>query len=180
MDEIGRGTSTYDGLSIAWAIVEYLVHEENKKAKTLFATHYHELTMLEDLEGVKNYKVLVEEYQDEIIFMKKVTEGAAQSSYGIYAAKIAGAPNKVIRRASEILKKLEAEASIQVENIELNTHKSKDILPFYDNSNKNNINNTTEEKMKESEIEKEIKELNINNITPIDAINLINKWKNMI
>ena len=173
MDEIGRGTSTYDGLSIAWAIVEYLVHEENKKAKTLFATHYHELTMLEDLEGVKNYKVLVEEYKDEIIFMKKVTEGAAQSSYGIYAAKIAGAPNKVIKRAGEILKKLEADASIQVENIELNTEKSKDILPFYDN-------NIIEEKIKESEIEKEIKELNINNITPLDAINLISKWKNMI
>ena len=164
----GRGTSTYDGLSIAWAIVEYLVHEENKKAKTLFATHYHELTMLEDLEGVKNYKVLVEEYKDEIIFMKKVTEGAAQSSYGIYAAKIAGAPNKVIKRATEILKKLEADASIQVENIELNTQKSKDILPLYE-----------EPKIieKESEIENEIRDLNINEITPIDALNLINKWK---
>ena len=168
MDEIGRGTSTYDGLSIAWAIVEYLVHEENKKAKTLFATHYHELTMLEDLEGVKNYKVLVEEYKDEIIFMKKVTEGAAKSSYGIYAAKIAGAPNKVIKRATEILKRLEADASVQVENIELNTQKSKDILPLYE-----------EPKIieKESEIENEIRDLNINEITPIDALNLINKWK---
>ncbi|MCZ9966157.1 MutS-related protein [Brachyspira hyodysenteriae] len=157
--------------SIAWAIVEYLVHEENKKAKTLFATHYHELTMLEDLEGVKNYKVLVEEYKDEIIFMKKVTEGAAKSSYGIYAAKIAGAPNKVIKRATEILKRLEADASVQVENIELNTQKSKDILPLYD-----------EPKIieKESEIEKEIKDLNINTITPLDAMNLINKWKSMI
>ena len=167
MDEIGRGTSTYDGLSIAWAIVEYLVNEENKKAKTLFATHYHELTMLEELDGVKNYKVSVEEYKDEIIFMKKVIEGSAESSYGIYAAKIAGAPNKVIKKASEILKKLENEASVQFDNIELN--KSSEILPLYNNSN--------EEIIKESEIEKEIKELNINEITPIDAINLINKWK---
>ena len=167
MDEIGRGTSTYDGLSIAWAIVEYLVNEENKKAKTLFATHYHELTMLEELDGVKNYKVSVEEYKDEIIFMKKVIEGSAESSYGIYAAKIAGAPNKVIKRASEILKKLENEASVQFDNIELN--KSSEILPLYNNAN--------EEIIKESEIEKEIKELNINEITPIDAINLINKWK---
>ena len=167
MDEIGRGTSTYDGLSIAWAIVEYLVNEENKKAKTLFATHYHELTMLEELDGVKNYKVSVEEYKDEIIFMKKVIEGSAESSYGIYAAKIAGAPNKVIKRASEILKKLENEASVQFDNIELN--KSSEILPLYNNSN--------EEIIKESEIEKEIKYLNINEITPIDAINLINKWK---
>ena len=167
MDEIGRGTSTYDGLSIAWAIVEYLVSEENKKAKTLFATHYHELTMLEELDGVKNYKVSVEEYKDEIIFMKKVIEGSAESSYGIYAAKIAGAPNKVIKRASEILKKLENEASVQFDNIELN--KSSEILPLYNNSN--------EEIIKESEIEKEIKELNINEITPIDAINLISKWK---
>lgn len=171
MDEIGRGTSTYDGLSISWAIVEYLVNEENKKAKTLFATHYHELTMLEDLEGVKNYKILVEEYKDEIIFMKKVTEGAAESSYGIYAAKIAGAPNKIIKRASEILKRLESDAGIQVQNIELNTKKSKDILPLYE-----------EPKIieKESEIENEIKELNINEITPIEALNLINKWKGMI
>ena len=166
MDEIGRGTSTYDGLSIAWAIVEYLVGEENKKAKTLFATHYHELTMLEELDGVKNYKVSVEEYKDEIIFMKKVIEGSAESSYGIYAAKIAGAPNKVIKRASEILKKLENEAGVQFDNIELN--KSSEILPLY------NIN---EEIIKESEIEKEIKNLNINEITPIDAINLISKWK---
>ena len=167
MDEIGRGTSTYDGLSIAWAIAEYLVNEENKKAKTLFATHYHELTMLEELDGVKNYKVSVEEYKDEIIFMKKVIEGSAESSYGIYAAKIAGAPNKVIKRASEILKKLENEASVQFDNIELN--KSSEILPLYNNAN--------EEIIKESEIEKEIKELNINEITPIDAINLISKWK---
>ena len=166
MDEIGRGTSTYDGLSIAWAIVEYLVGEENKKAKTLFATHYHELTMLEELDGVKNYKVSVEEYKDEIIFMKKVIEGSAESSYGIYAAKIAGAPNKVIKRASEILKKLENEAGVQFDNIELN--KSSEILPLY------NIN---EEIIRESEIEKEIKDLNINEITPIDAINLISKWK---
>ncbi|WP_295161316.1 DNA mismatch repair protein MutS [uncultured Brachyspira sp.] len=176
MDEIGRGTSTYDGLSIAWAIVEYLAHEENKRSKTLFATHYHELTMLEDLEGVKNYRVLVEEYKDEIIFMKKVTEGAAKSSYGIYAAKIAGAPNKVIKRASEILKKLETEAGVQAENIELNTQKSVGMLPFYDDKK---IKETII-KERESEIEKEIKELNISIITPIDAINLINKWKNMI
>ena len=176
MDEIGRGTSTYDGLSIAWAIVEYLVNEENKKSKTLFATHYHELTMLEDLEGVKNYKVLVEEYKDEIIFMKKVIEGAAESSYGIYAAKIAGAPHKVIQRASEILKKLENEAGIQVENIEINNKKSPDILPFNSKAD-SNVNLVDEKEKIESEIEKEIKDLNINDITPIEALNLINKWK---
>lgn len=181
MDEIGRGTSTYDGLSIAWAIAEYLVNEENKKAKTLFATHYHELTMLEDLEGVKNYKVSVEEYKDEIIFMKKVVEGAAESSYGIYAAKIAGAPNKVIKRASEILKKLENEAAVQFDNIELKLkeRKTKEILPLYNNDNNNGIKESKikESEIKESEIEKEIKNLNINDITPIEAINLISKWK---
>lgn len=185
MDEIGRGTSTYDGLSIAWAIVEYLVNEENKKAKTLFATHYHELTMLEDLDGVKNYKVSVEEYKDEIIFMKKVIEGSAESSYGIYAAKIAGAPNKVIKRAAEILKKLENDASVQFDNIELK--KSSEILPLYNSFYNNNFYNSSynnekiinENKIEniESKIEKEIKDLNINDITPIDAINLINKWK---
>lgn len=171
MDEIGRGTSTYDGLSIAWAIVEYLANENNKKAKTLFATHYHELTMLEDLSGVKNYSILVEEYKDEIVFMKRVVEGAAKSSYGIYAAKIAGVPKVVIKRANEILKRLEADASIQVQNIELDTKKSPDILSFY---------NENTRKTNENKIESEIKEVDLNEITPIEAINLINKWKTLL
>ncbi len=175
MDEIGRGTSTYDGLSIAWSIVEYLSSEKNKKAKTLFATHYHELTMLDKLEGIKNYKVLVEEYKDEIIFMKKVIEGATKSSYGIYAAQIAGAPSIVIKRAKEILNTLEKDASIQVENIEFNNK-------LYNNNNKENTveKKCIEEKIinKISPIEEEIKDLNINNITPLDALNLIHKWRN--
>lgn len=164
MDEIGRGTSTYDGLSIAWSIVEYLVYEKTKKAKTLFATHYHELTMLENLDGVKNYKVLVEEYKDEIIFMKKVIEGATKSSYGIYAAKIAGAPKKVVKRAEEILKNLEKDSNLEVQKIEFQNN------DFYNNE-KNEII------IEESKIEKEIKDIDLNNITPIEALNLINKWK---
>lgn len=173
MDEIGRGTSTYDGLSIAWAIVEYLSSEEKKKAKTLFATHYHELTMLEDLTGVKNYSVLVEEYKDEIVFMKRVVKGAAKSSYGIYAAKIAGVPHTVIKRANEILKRLEADGSLQVENIELQIKKSPDILPFYSDDKKYNEGS----QKKYSQIENEIIELDLNNITPMEAMNLVSKWK---
>ena len=108
--------------------------------------------------------------------MKKVIEGAAESSYGIYAAKIAGAPHKVIQRASEILKKLENEAGIQVENIEINNKKSPDILPFNSKAD-SNVNLVDEKEKIESEVEKEIKDLNINDITPIEALNLINKWK---
>ncbi len=150
------------------------IEEEHQKTK--------EIDKLEEYVGTDAYiedmarEKLGMVYKDEIIFMKKVTEGAAKSSYGIYAAKIAGAPNKVIKRASEILKKLETEAGVQAENIELNTQKSVGMLPFYDDKK---IKETII-KERESEIEKEIKELNISIITPIDAINLINKWKNMI
>ena len=108
LDEIGRGTSTYDGLSIAWATVEYVADKEKIGAKTLFATHYHELIELEGkVEGVKNYSVEVKEKGDEVIFLRKITPGGADESYGIYVAKLAGIEKTVIKRAKEILKELE-------------------------------------------------------------------------
>ena len=104
MDEIGRGTSTYDGVSIAWAIVEYLHNHKDFKPKTLFATHYHELNQLaEDLVRVKNFNVSVKEVGDKIIFMRKLKEGGSEHSFGIHVAQMAGMPNKVVLRANEIL-----------------------------------------------------------------------------
>ena len=108
MDEIGRGTSTYDGVSIAWSIVEYLHNHKDFKPNTLFATHYHELNQLaEDLVRVKNFNVSVKEIGDKIIFMRKLKEGGSEHSFGIHVAQIAGMPNKVVLRANEILHFLE-------------------------------------------------------------------------
>ena len=108
LDEIGRGTSTYDGLSIAWATVEHITNKEKLGAKTLFATHYHELTELGDTqEGIKNFSVAVKEKGDDVIFLRKIVEGAADESYGIYVAKLAGVPKSVLNRSKELLKKLE-------------------------------------------------------------------------
>ena len=108
LDEIGRGTSTYDGISLAWSVVEYL--HEHVGCRTLFATHYHELTDLaKSLSGVKNLNVAVREWQDEVIFLHKIIDGAADKSYGIHVARLAGVPREVIERSKEILAQLEEE-----------------------------------------------------------------------
>lgn len=111
LDEIGRGTSTYDGISIAWAVAEYLLTAENKKAKTLFATHYWELTKLEKMKGVVNYHVAVQECEDRIIFLRKILRGSTDKSYGVHVARLAGLPSWVIMRAREMLAYLEEGAS---------------------------------------------------------------------
>jgi DNA mismatch repair protein MutS len=109
LDEIGRGTSTYDGISIAWAVAEHLHNRPESKAKTLFATHYHELTQLQDtLAGAKNYSVAVRERGEQIVFLRKIVEGAADRSYGIQVGRLAGLPAPVVARAKEILYGLEA------------------------------------------------------------------------
>ena len=106
LDEIGRGTATFDGLSIAWAVVEHL--SKNLPAKTLFATHYHELTALEgELAGVKNYKILVKELDEQVVFLRKIARGGANKSFGIEVARLAGLPNTILSRARQILKQLE-------------------------------------------------------------------------
>ena len=109
-DELGRGTSTYDGISIAWAIVEYIHEHPNAKAKTLFATHYHELTTLEqELPNVRNYNVAVHARGEDIVFLRKIVPGGADRSYGIEVAKLAGLPDTVLKRAREILRELESQ-----------------------------------------------------------------------
>jgi DNA mismatch repair protein MutS len=108
LDEVGRGTATFDGLSIAWAVAEFLHNEAKRKAKTLFATHYHELTKLERLyPGIKNFCVTAKESGDDIVFFHKLAEGTADKSYGIEVARLAGLPRPVVQRAREILKRLE-------------------------------------------------------------------------
>ncbi len=128
LDEVGRGTSTYDGLSIAWSVIEYICHNKNLRCKTLFATHYHELTKLEDnIKGVKNYSVSVSELENEIVFLRKIIRGGADQSYGIEVAKLAGLPSPVIDRAKEILQHIEEE---QKENLP-----KTDIFNGYKNNN---------------------------------------------
>ena len=119
LDEVGRGTSTYDGLSIAWAVIEHIAKNNDLRCKTLFATHYHELTKLEGMiKGVKNYSVAVKEIEDNVIFLRKIIEGGADQSYGIEVAKLAGLPKEVIGRAKEILGGLEGEGSVEVSHKE--------------------------------------------------------------
>ena len=118
LDEIGRGTSTYDGLSIAWAVAEFIHGDGAQGPKTLFATHYHEITKLEEtLPRLANYRVCVKEWNDEIIFVRRIEKGAADKSYGIQVARLAGLPEKVIDRAKRILSELEAEGDGIVDNL---------------------------------------------------------------
>lgn len=158
LDEVGRGTSTFDGLSIAWAIVEYIA--KNIKAKTLFATHYHELTQLEkELEGVKNLTILVEEKGDEVIFLRKIVEGSTDKSYGIQVAKLAGIDKKIINRASKILSKIEhSQSLIDKANAEQSSSYQYDFLDY-----------------KKNYIIEKMKNIDISRITPIEAINILNE-----
>ncbi len=166
LDEIGRGTSTYDGLAIAWATVEYIANAENIGAKTLFATHYHELTELEEkIDGVKNYSVEVKEKGDEIIFLRKIIPGGADESYGIYVAKLAGISKSVIKRAKEILKELE--------NI--------DLAKKHIDSKKKKI--TTEEiqvdmfNYKMAEVSKILEKTDLDELTPKEALEILYRLK---
>jgi len=171
LDEVGRGTSTYDGLSIAWAVIEYITHTKNLKCKTLFATHYHELTKLEgNIKGVKNYSVAVKEVEDNIIFLRKIVEGGADQSYGIEVAKLAGLPTELITRAKEILATLEGDTTTYLE-------KAKDEVAI------SQVEIQIEAPMqldftymeKESLIDK-LANCDVLNMTPMDAMNTLFKY----
>jgi len=172
LDEIGRGTSTFDGLSIAWAVVEYL--HENKKiaAKTLFATHYHELTELSNVyKGVKNYNITAKEYKDRIIFLRKVVPGSADQSYGIQVAKLAGIPQKVIERAQEILEELEKSEFNESSILEKTKRKKAEI------NQTSFIEVLSQKTSKERALIEELKDLNIDSLTPIEALTFLSKLK---
>ncbi|MBI9012059.1 MAG: DNA mismatch repair protein MutS [Clostridiales bacterium] len=158
LDEIGRGTSTYDGLSIAWAVVEYLSQNDKIGAKTMFATHYHELTELEGkFPGVKNYCISVKESGDDIIFLRKIIRGGANRSYGIQVAKLAGIPNPVIDRAKEILHELEKhDINNNITSIQSSMSEIKESVV-----------------LKEHEVINILKEMDVLKVTPIEALNLL-------
>jgi len=165
LDEIGRGTSTYDGLSIAWAVVEHIADKEKCGAKTLFATHYHELTELENkIEGVKNYNIAVKEKGEDIIFLRKIIPGGTDESYGIHVAKLAGVPNVVVKRSNEILKTLERKSILGTNGPKKENKKvTEGQLDFYN--------------FKLAEIAHELDKINLNELTPIDALNTLVKIK---
>ncbi len=163
LDEIGRGTSTYDGLSIAWAVAEFIADKEKCGAKTLFATHYHELTELEEkLEGIKNYSIAVKEKGEDIIFLRKIVRGGTDESYGIHVARLAGVPKAVTQKANEILKSLERKNILTNKKIE----NKKQVEGQFDMFN-----------YKIAEIAHEIDKINLNELTPIDALNTLVKIK---
>ncbi|MEM3493483.1 MAG: DNA mismatch repair protein MutS, partial [Thermoplasmata archaeon] len=168
LDEIGRGTSTFDGMSLAWAVLEYI--HTKIKARTLFATHYHQLTEIADLyQGIQNVHIAVKEANGEVVFLRKVIPGATDKSYGIYVAKIAGVPESVITKAREILRKME-EVELSVQNPE----KARKRQPRY-----------TQMLLIDTPAPKhpailELEKVDVNTLTPLDAFNLIVKLKKMI
>ena len=169
LDEIGRGTSTYDGISIAWAISEYL-HEHPSKAKTLFATHYHELNeMTETFERIKNFNVSVKELKDNVLFMRKLVEGGSEHSFGIHVAKMAGMPQQVIQRANKILKKLEKSHSSEELTEKVKSLKDDLQLSFF------NLDDPLLEQIKE-----EILNIDIDVLTPVEALMKLNGIKRML
>ena len=169
LDEIGRGTSTYDGLSLAWAITEYI---ERQKVRTLFATHFHELTVLsEKYKGVKNYNVAVKEWKDEIVFLHKIVPGGCDDSYGIYVAKLAGIPKEVIKRGSQILTQLELSGNLEDKISDHGEEKEIQLTLFSDASGKDKAAKS---------IKQEIEALDLGLLTPVDALNKINRWKEIL
>jgi DNA mismatch repair protein MutS len=168
LDEIGRGTSTFDGLSIAWAVVEYIQNKKKIGAKTLFATHYHELTELEErLEGVKNYRIAVKKRGDDITFLRKIVRGGADDSYGIEVAALAGVPHEVIISAKKILKKIENDEISTAGKTDIKVVEPQNQMDFGDNV--------------ANEIAEELRKIDVTTLTPIEAMNtlfkLVNKAK---
>ena len=181
LDEIGRGTSTFDGLSIAWAVVEHISNKNLLGAKTLFATHYHELTELEGtLGGVNNYCIAVKEQGDDIVFLRKIVKGGADKSYGIQVAKLAGVPDSVIARAKELVNDL-SDADISQKAKEIAQYDKKKPDEKYIRKNELEVNQMSLfDTAKDDDIVDEINSLDIGNMTPIDALNTLYKLQNKI
>ena len=179
LDEIGRGTSTFDGLSIAWAVVEHISNPKLLGAKTLFATHYHELTELEGkLHNVNNYCIAVKEKGDDIVFLRKIVRGGADKSYGIQVAKLAGVPDSVIERAKQIVEELcatDIAAGTKNLAVETGTKKKKEKLDEVDLAQMSLFDT-----VKDDDILEELKNVDLSNMTPIDALNKLYELQNKI
>lgn len=182
LDEIGRGTSTFDGLSIAWAVIEHISNKKLLGAKTLFATHYHELTELEGkMNNVNNYCIAVKEKGDDIVFLRKIIKGGADRSYGIQVAKLAGVPDMVIDRAKEIAEQLsDNDITEKVQSIAVDTkgdkRKSKPV--HYDDVTMGQM--TLSDTVKDEDIIQELKEIDITTLTPMDAMNTLYRLQNKL
>jgi len=159
LDEIGRGTSTYDGVSIAWAVVEYIHNHPALRAHTLFATHYHELTQLSELlPGVRNYNVAVSEADGKVVFLHKIVPGGADRSYGIHVAQLAGMPKPVVQRAGEIMRTLEQSSG---KAVKINPEAAQQMALFPETN----------------PMVEELKEIDLNSLSPIEALNKIYEWQ---
>ena len=182
LDEIGRGTSTFDGLSIAWAVVEYISDSRLLGAKTLFATHYHELTELEGkISNVNNYCIAVKEKGDDIVFLRKIVKGGADKSYGIQVAKLAGVPDLVIERAKEIVEELSDEdvtAKVSEIAVRERNEKRKPKVRKYDEVDIAQM--SLFDTVKDDDVLEELKNLDVGNMTPIDALNTIYRLQNKL
>lgn len=183
LDEIGRGTSTFDGLSIAWAVVEHIANKNILGAKTLFATHYHELTELEGtLDGVNNYCIAVKEKGDDIVFLRKIVKGGADKSYGIQVAKLAGVPDSVIERAKQLVTELsDADISQKAKDIAQYSKKLEKLNSEYRKVDELEVKQMSLfDTLSDNDIVEEIKNLDIGHMTPIDALNTLYKLQGKI
>ena len=181
LDEIGRGTSTFDGLSIAWAVIEHISNSKLLGAKTLFATHYHELTELEGkIDNVNNYCIAVKEKGDDIIFLRKIVKGGADKSYGIQVARLAGVPDSVIQRAKEIVEELvHADITERIKDIASHGHEQPKAKPkHYDEVDLAQM--SLFDTVKDDDVIDEIKSLDISNLTPIEALNTLYQLQNKL
>jgi DNA mismatch repair protein MutS len=174
LDEIGRGTSTFDGMAIAWAVVEYISNTKNLGARTLFATHYHEMTELEgSLPGVKNYCIAVREQGDTIIFLRKIMRGGADKSYGIQVARLAGVPEAVLSRATELVEELtDEEITLRAKQIAESSRGGKG-KPVRRPDEVDIGQLSLFETAKDDDYIKEIQEMNLAQMTPLDALNTL-------
>ncbi len=180
LDEIGRGTSTFDGLSIAWAVVEHISNKRLLGAKTLFATHYHELTELEGkIESVNNYCIAVKEKGDDIVFLRKIVKGGADKSYGIQVAKLAGVPDSVITRAKEIVNELiDVDITNRIRDISVQTGEPAKKTKRYDEVDLAQM--SLFDTVKDDDVLEELKSLDVSNLTPMDALNTIYRLQNKL
>ena len=180
LDEIGRGTSTFDGLSIAWAVIEHISNKKILGAKTLFATHYHELTELEGkMNNVNNYCIAVKEKGDDIVFLRKIIKGGADRSYGIQVAKLAGVPDMVIGRAKEIAEQLsDNDIMDKVQSITVDLKGEKKKAKHYDEVDLGQM--SLFDTVRDEDIINELKEIDISVLTPLDALNTLYKLQNKL
>jgi DNA mismatch repair protein MutS len=173
LDEIGRGTSTYDGISIAWAMVEYIHENPRARAKTLFATHYHELNEMEkSFSRIRNYNITVKEMDDKVIFIRKLQRGGSEHSFGIHVARMAGMPKSVVHRANEILKDMEGtedKGTVSKPVGEIASHRG---------GMQTTIFQLEDPVLKQ--IRDQIKNIDIDNLTPVEALNKLNEIKRHI